>query len=330
MRTMWKGAISFGLVSIPVKVVSATESHAVSFRQVHTADQGQIRYRKVCELEDEEVPAEEIGRAYQTADGSLVQVTDADLAELPLPTAKTVDILGFVPLDSIDPYQFDRSYYLTADPGAAKPYVLLREALRRAEKGAVAKLAMRGRETLALVRTLDDQDVLGMHTLLWPDEIRSAEGLAPTEQVTVRDTELDLADTLMDTLGPVDMAALHDEYRAAVEELISAKLTGVEVERPPVRAPGKVIDLMAALEDSVRTARESRGQGAEATVTPLSRAPKEEAAPSERAAKKKTAQKKTTAKKAAGETTGEKKGQEKAGEKTSAAKKKSAGRRRAR
>src|SRR5690606_11425570 len=128
---------------------------------------------------------------YETADGGLVPLTDADLASLPLPTTRTVDILGFVPLDSIDPYQLDRSYYLVADPGAAKPYVLLREALRRANKGGIAKVAMRGRETLALLRALNGQgrDVLGMHTLLWPDEIRPAAELAP-EQVTVRDAEL--------------------------------------------------------------------------------------------------------------------------------------------
>lgn len=232
MRTIWKGAISFGLVTIPVKVVGATENHAVSFRQVHVADDGKIRYRKVCELDGEELSGDAIGKGYETADGTVVQLTDDDLAALPLPTARTVEILGFVPVSSIDPYQLDRSYYLTADAGAAKPYVLLREALRRADKGAIAKLAMRGRETLALVRPLEDEEVLGMHTLLWPDEIRSAAGLAPAEKVTVRDAELDLAYTLMDTLGSVDMSELHDEYREAVEALVSAKLTGTAPERP--------------------------------------------------------------------------------------------------
>ncbi|MGP4110884.1 non-homologous end joining protein Ku [Streptomyces sp. 4N509B] len=265
MRTVWKGSISFGLVSIPVKVVAATESHSVSFRQVHTRDTGRIRYRKVCEAEGEEVPNDEIGRAYETADGGLVPLSDADFDSLPLPSTRTVDILGFVALDSIDPYQLDRSYYLTPDPGATKPYVLLREALRRSEKGAIAKVAMRGRETLALLRALDGQgrEVLGMHTLLWPDEIRSAAELGPTEQVTVRDAELDMADTLMDTLGTVAMEELHDEYREAVDALVSAKLAGTEPERPREPAPtgGQVVDLMAALEDSVRSARRTRGSG---------------------------------------------------------------------
>ncbi|MDT0305993.1 Ku protein [Streptomyces sp. DSM 44917] len=295
MRTIWKGSISFGLVTIPVKVVGATESHAVSFRQIHTADEGKIRYRKVCELDGEEVSGSEIGRAFETSDGSLVQLTDEDLAALPLPTARTVEILGFVPVSTIDPYQLDRSYYLTADAGAAKPYVLLREALRRAGRGAIAKLAMRGRETLALVRALDGEDVLGMHTLLWPDEIRPAAGLAPAEQVTVRDAELDLADALMNTLGPVDMGGLHDEYREAVEALVNAKLAGTEPRELTAEAPagGRVVDLMAALEDSVRSVRAARGEDAErvaATVTPIKKKP-----PAKKAAAKKTAAKKTAA-----------------------------------
>ncbi|MFR9723024.1 Ku protein [Streptomyces sp. MS19] len=312
MRTIWKGSISFGLVTIPVKVVSATENHSVSFRQIHTADEGRIRYRKVCELDGEEVSGDEIGKGFVTADGSLVQLTDDDLALLPLPSARTVEILGFVPVSTIDPYQLDKSYYLTADTGAAKPYVLLREALRRADKGAIAKLAMRGRETLALVRALDE-DVLGMHTLLWPDEIRSASGLAPTERVTVRDAELDLADTLMDTLGEVDMADLHDEYREAVETLADAKLAGVEPEQAKEAegGGGKVVDLMAALEDSVRKARAGRGEeegaeGGDATVHPIKgeggagEKPARKRAPAKKAAARKTAGGKGAAKKSTG------------------------------
>lgn len=320
MRTVWKGSISFGLVTIPVGVVSATESHSVSFRQVHTRDEGRIRYRKVCEIDGREVPGDEIGRAYETPDGSLVQLTDEDLAAMPLPTARTVDILGFVPLSAIDPYQLDRSYYLTPEAGAAKPYALLREALRRAEKGGIAKLAMRGRETLALVRALEGEDVLGMHTLLWPDEVRPTAGLLPAGEVTVRDAELDLADTLMETLGSVDLESLHDEYRGAVEQLVSTKLAGTAPERPgaPAPEPGKVIDLMAALEDSVRSARRARGEEAEATVTPIGGTgggePAKKAAP-KRAASKRAASKKGEPKKGPAAT---KEPEEKAGRKKKA------------
>jgi DNA end-binding protein Ku len=307
-------------VSIPVRVVSATENHSVSFRQVHTADLGRIRYRKVCEEEGREVSGDEIGRAWETSDGVLVPISDADLEAMPLPTARTVDILGFVPIGSIDPYQLDRSYYLTPDTGAAKPYALLREALRRADKGAIAKLAMRGRETLALVRSLEGEgeEVLGMHTLLWPDEIRSAASLAPSEKVTVRDAELDLADTLMDTLGSVELEELRDEYREAVEELVSAKLAGAEPERPrePAAAGGKVIDLMSALEDSVRTARRARGEGGEegeeggATVTELTGSGARKSAkkaPAKKAASRKSTAGKTAAKKSTAKKTTEKK-----------------------
>jgi len=261
VRSIWKGAISFGLVSIPVRVYGATENHSVSFRQVHAADGGRIRYRKVCEIEDEEVPSEEITKAFEAADGTTVPLTDEDLSSLPLPTARTIEILAFVPADTIDPLQLDRSYYLGADgSGAAKPYVLLREALNRSEKVAVAKLALRGRETLGMLRVVDD--ALVMHTMLWPDEIRSSAGVAPDTEVGVRDVELDLADTLMDALGELDQESLHDEYREAVESLVAAKLEGVEPAEEGARPPagGKVIDLMAALEKSVSAAREGRGE----------------------------------------------------------------------
>ncbi|NLU69231.1 Ku protein [Streptomyces sp. HNM0574] len=272
MRSIWKGSISFGLVSIPIKVVSATESHSVSFHQVHTTDGGRIRYRKVCELEEKEVPKEEIGKGFQTGDGTTVQLTDDDLASLPLPTAKTVEILGFVPAGDIDPIQLDRSYFLEGDGQAAdKPYALLRRALERSGKVAVAKLAMRGRESLGMLRVYGD--VLALHTMLWPDEIRSAGGLAPAESVTVRDAELDLADTLMETLGELDWDELHDEYRAAVEQLVRAKAEGAELpEEPAAEAgrSGRVVDLMSVLENSVQAAKESRGEGGEATVHELS------------------------------------------------------------
>lgn len=260
MRSIWNGAISFGLVSIPIKLVNATENHSISFRQIHLSDGGRIRYRKVCELDGEEVTTAEIGKAYEDADGSMIPVTDEELGSLPLPTAKTIEIVAFVPATSIDPLQMDAAYYLSANGvPAAKPYTLLREALKRSRKVAVAKYALRGRERLGMLRVVDD--VIAMHGLLWPDEIRSPEGVAPEADVTVRDAELDLADALMDTLGEVDMDSLHDDYREAVEELIAAKAEGRTLE--PARAEasgGKVIDLVAALEKSVREAKEARGE----------------------------------------------------------------------
>ncbi len=260
MRSLWNGAISFGLVSIPIKLFNATDNHAIHFRQIHLADGGRIRYRKVCELDEEEIPGGEIGKAYEDADGTMIPITDEDLAQLPLPTAKTIEIVAFVPADQIDPLQMDAAYYLSANGvPAAKPYTLLREALKRSNKVAVAKYALRGRERLGMLRVVDD--VIAMHGLLWPDEIRAPEGVAPDGDVTVRDAELDLADTLMDTLGEVDMDSLHDDYREAVEELIAAKASG-ETVRPAENGDaggGKVIDLIAALENSVQAAKKSRG-----------------------------------------------------------------------
>ncbi|MFF2405835.1 Ku protein [Streptomyces sp. NPDC058092] len=260
MRSIWNGAISFGLVSIPIKLVNATENHSISFRQIHLADGGRIRYRKVCEIDEEEVTAAEIGKAYEDADGSVIPITDEDLGALPLPTAKTIEIVAFVPAASIDPLQMDAAYYLSANGvPAAKPYILLREALKRSEKVALAKYALRGRERLGMLRVVDD--VIAMHGLLWPDEIRSPEGVAPDADVKVRDAELDLADALMNTLGEVDMDSLHDDYREAVEELIAAKAEGRSVApAEAAEAGGKVIDLIAALESSVRAAKEARGE----------------------------------------------------------------------
>ncbi|MEV7614948.1 Ku protein [Streptomyces sp. NPDC089799] len=289
MRSIWNGAISFGLVSIPIKLVNATENHSISFRQIHLEDGGRIRYRKVCELDGEEVETAEIGKGYEEADGAIIPVTDEDLAQLPLPTAKTIEIVSFVPATEIDPLQMDAAYYLAANGvSAAKPYTLLREALKRSERVAIAKFALRGRERLGMLRVIDD--VIAMHGLLWPDEIRAPEGVAPDTKVTVRDAELDLADALMATLGEVEVASLHDEYREAVEAMLAAK-SGEAIERElpeegAEAAPGQVIDLMAALEKSVRAAKASRGEDAggsggaggaggtgdrEAEVTPLAR-----------------------------------------------------------
>ncbi|MFF3980761.1 Ku protein [Streptomyces sp. NPDC001828] len=311
MRSIWNGAISFGLVSIPIKVVNATENHSISFRQIHTSDGGRVRYRKVCELDGEELSQDEIGKAYEDADGSMIPITDADLASLPLPTAKTIEIVAFVAADTIDPLQMDAAYYLSANGvPAAKPYTLLREALKRSKKVAIAKFALRGRERLGMLRVVDD--VIAMHGLLWPDEIRASDEAAPEADVSVREAELDLADALMDTLGEVDMATLHDDYRTAVEELIAAKADGAVAPAPeaPAAKGGKVIDLMAALENSVKAAKASRGEGAEsgaeadgddvAEVTELSsrKATGRKPAPARKTASKTAAKSTASAKKA--------------------------------
>ncbi|WP_444875963.1 non-homologous end joining protein Ku [Streptomyces canus] len=306
MRSIWNGAISFGLVSIPIKLVNATESHSISFRQIHTEDGGRVRYRKVCELEDREISQAEIGKGYEDADGTIIPITDEDLAHLPLPTTKTIEIVAFVPGERIDPLQMDAAYYLQAGGApAAKPYTLLREALKRSNKVAIAKFALRGRERLGMLRVVED--AIALHGLLWPDEVRAPEGLAPDTKVTVSDKELDLADALMDTLGEIDLDELHDEYREALEEVVAAKAAGEAPPEAPERAKGgKVLDLMAALEKSVRDAKESRGEES-GEITRLPQRKSARAAPKQTGGKKSTsatkktaAAKKTTAKSSQG------------------------------
>lgn len=299
MRSIWNGAISFGLVSIPIKLVNATENHSISFRQIHVEDGGRIRYRKVCELEEREVSGAEIGKGYEDADGTIIPITDEDLAHLPLPTARTIEIVAFVPADRIDPLQMDAAYYLAAGGApAAKPYILLREALKRSNKVAIAKFALRGKERLGMLRVVGE--AIAMHGLLWPDEVRTPEGVAPETDVTVNDRELDLADALMDTLGEIELEELHDEYREALEEVVAAKAAGeAPPESPEPARGGKVLDLMAALEKSVRAAKESRGEPPveEAEIRRLPRSTAKKQAPRKTAAKKTTPATKKTASK---------------------------------
>ncbi|MGW7617643.1 non-homologous end joining protein Ku [Streptomyces antimycoticus] len=301
-RPVWSGAVSFGLVTIPIKVMPATEDHSISFRQIHTADGGRIRNRKVCEIEDRVLDPDEIGRAYEASKDQLVAISDQELDDLPLPTAKAIDVEAFVEAERLDPIRFGKPYFLQADGAvAAKPYVLLREALQRSDKVAVAKFAWHNRERLGALRVVGDAIVL--QVLHWPDEIRSAEGLAP-RAVDISDSEVDEAMALMEAIGGTDISQYRDQYREAVEAVIEAKTAGVEP--PEMEAPaepkGKVVDLMAALQDSVRAAKKSRGEdtGDEAQVHEISGqrpAPKKKAAKKTPAKKASTGGKKTAAKK---------------------------------
>ncbi|MFF7234022.1 DNA end-binding protein Ku [Streptomyces sp. 2333.5] len=272
MRSIWNGSISFGLVTIPVKTYSATDrTSSVSFVRIHEKDGAPVQYRKICELDGNEVPNEEVGKGYQPpGDDTIVPITDDDLSRLPMPTAKTLSILSFVDPTEIDPLQMDKSYYLAPNgASAAKPYTLLREALEHHRKVAIGKVAMRGRESLAMLRAHDG--ALVMHQLLWPDQIRPATEVVP-DDVEIRENEMTLAETLMDSLGELDPAELHDDYREAVEELVAAKLEGEEPVAPAAAASGaQVIDLTAALEKSVRAAQggDTGTEAEPASVTPL-------------------------------------------------------------
>src|SRR5580704_511165 len=247
MRPIWKGTISFGLVAIPVKLYTATEAHDVSFRQVHAADGGRIRYRRVCELDGEEVPYSDIAKGYELPGGEIVVLTDEDMANLPLVSSKEIDVLEFVPADQIDPLLYSKAYYAEADKSGAKPYVLMRDTLADSDRVAVVKVSLRSREALGVLRAIGD--VLTVHTLLWPEEVRDAESLAPQTEVTVRKQEIAMASSYIDSLAAdFDPSQFTDDYKAAVEELVEAKAAGREVKAvAPASDGGEVIDLVEAL-----------------------------------------------------------------------------------
>lgn len=258
-RSIWKGSVSFGLVSIPVKLYGATEGKDVSFRQVHSTDGGRIRYQRVCEQCGEVVAFGDIAKGYEAADGRMAILTDEDFANLPLSTLKTVDVVQFVGDHEVDPTFFQRSYLLEAEPAGQKPYVLLREALARENKVAVVKVALRSRESLALIRARGEQLVL--HTMYWPDELRDGAFVAPSEEVTVSEAEIEMAKLLISQLeGEFDPEAYTDSYREALLEVVDAKLAGVEMPDQDDRsAPtADVVDLMAALKASVEAAKKRR------------------------------------------------------------------------
>jgi DNA end-binding protein Ku len=259
MRPIWKGTISFGLVAIPVSLYSATEAHDVSFRQVHAADGGRIRYRRICELDGEEVPYSDIAKGYELPGGEIVVLSDEDFANLPLASSKEIDVVEFVPAEQIDPLLFSKAYYAEPDKSAIKPYVLMRDTLADSDRVAIVKVTLRSRESLGVLRANDE--VMVVHTLLWPEEVRNAELLAPQADVTVRPQELAMASSYIDSLAAdFDPSQYTDEYRAAVEELVAAKTAGRELTdlEPAPSSGGEVIDLVEALKANVQAAKAKR------------------------------------------------------------------------
>ena len=306
MQTVWKGVISFGLVSIPVQLFAATEEHGVSFRQIHVSDGGQIRYRRVCTVDGEEVPYSDIARGYELPDGQVVVLTDEDFAALPLASSRAIEVLGFADADTIDPVRLSRSYYCDPTGSDAKAYVLLREALQRTGKVALVKVALRGRESPAVLHPRDG--VLVLHVLLWPDEVRKPRFRFLQEEATPRPRELEAAEayihTLTDTPEPDDMV---DRYQAALRELVEAKVAGRQLEQPPGPRPADGADnLMEALRRSVEQAKHDRADAVPA-IKPSSKPARKRPAKAAQAVAepvrlpqpaKKTAAKKTPAKKA--------------------------------
>ncbi|MEV6383156.1 Ku protein [Streptomyces sp. NPDC051773] len=273
---IFNGAISFGLVSVPITVLSATEDHSVRFRRIHTADNAPVRNRYWCEHEDREVTFGEIGRGYELPDGRVIPVTDEELRALPLPTARAIELIAFIPAAAVDLLRIGTGYYLQPQGAvAAKPYLVLRLALERASRVAVARYAWHGRERLGLLRARGD--VIALHGLLWPDEIRDPSALvAPPVQLD--EDEIDEAVALIDAMTLDDLTGpeFTDGYSEALHAVIEAKQEDRQPPQTPAPTarPGQPVDLMAALQESVSKARAARGEtpGSDAPEAPSPKA----------------------------------------------------------
>jgi DNA end-binding protein Ku len=258
MHSMWKGAISFGLVMIPVRLYAATEQKDISFRQVHRVDGGRIKFRRICSVCGEEVAYSDLAKGYELPTGEIVVLDDDDLADLPLPTAKAIDVLHFAPAEQLDPILFNRSYYIEPEAAGARAYVLLRDALEQSGRLGVAMVALRQRESLATLRCRDG--VLVLDTLLWPDEVREAAFPFLQQDIEVRPQELLMASSLIDSMTTdFDPDAHHDRYREALTEVVEAKVAGRELLQPGTVeiAATPAVSLTEALKASLAAAKQA-------------------------------------------------------------------------
>jgi DNA end-binding protein Ku len=265
MRSIWAGAISFGLVVIPVKLYAATEQRDITFRQVHRADGGRVQFRRFCTLDGEEIPYSDIAKGYELPTGDMVVLTDDDLAELPLVTAHRIEVLHFAPSNQVEPILANKSYYLEPESTGTRAYVLFRDALQKSGKVAVAKVALRQREALAALRVREG--VLTLETLLWPDEVRRPEFSFLDEDIEVRSQELKMASSLIETMTEdFEPDQFRDAYREALEAVVRAKVEGNDVVRPAgIEAPepkGQPADLTEILRASVSALKADRDKSA--------------------------------------------------------------------
>jgi len=255
-RPIWKGAITFGMISIPVKLFGATESKDLAFNTLHKECRSRLKQKRWCPVDDREIFQDEVVRAYEYTKDRYIEVTDEDLDALPVPSKHTIELTSFVKSSDIDPVYFERTYYLEPDQIGAKPYALLMRALKTKQVAAVAKIALRNKESLCVLRP--GESVLMLETLYYPDEIRTAEMPAEPE-VLVSPQELTMALTLVEMLEePFDPKKYHDEYRSAMMDMIEAKANGQEVVATPEAPLPKTVDLMAALKASLEAARKGK------------------------------------------------------------------------
>jgi DNA end-binding protein Ku len=252
-RAIWRGTISFGLVSIPVNLYTATESHDVHFHLLHKKDGVRLKNVRWCPKDEKAVPWDDVVRGFEYAKGRYVPITDEDLEHLPVKTVHTVDISDFVKLEEVDPIYFDKAYYLAPEETGIKAFVLLRQALEQTGRAAVAKVAIRDKENLCLVRPY--QDVLTLETMLYANEIRSTQGIA-ADGAHVSPKEIEMAVSLIENLSDsFDPQRYHDEYQAALKQVIDAKVEGAPLPAVPSERGEKIVDLMEALRASVEATR---------------------------------------------------------------------------
>lgn len=257
MRSIWNGAITFGLISIPVRLFTAVEEKSLKFHQLHAADSGRIRYKRVCSIDEEEVPYDEIVKGYEYEKDRYVIFTDEELDRLPSDNVRAVDVVSFVPLDEIDPIYFHKSYYLAPEPTGVKAYRLLAQALEESGRVAIAKFTLREKERLATLRLRDGVFVL--ETMYWPDEVRTAEFDQLDKKVEIRPQELAMAKTLIDNLTDhFQPDQFTDNYRERLEAAAEAKIAGQEIAMAPTAEPTQILDLMEALRASVEATKAKR------------------------------------------------------------------------
>ena len=279
MKTMWRGAISFGLVSIPVRVYTATEEKTLRFNQLHEKDHGRIKMKRFCTTEDVEVSYDEIVKGFEYEKDQYVILEDEDFEAVPVESTRTIDIAQFVDREEIDPIYYKKTYYLGPEEAGVKAYQLLREALREGDKVGIAKVTFRDKEHLSAVRLKDD--VLVLDTMFWPDEIREAEFPELEKKPKVSDKELQMAASLIENLTEGwNPDAYTDEYREALLDIVEKKAQGEEIEVIQAPEQTKVVDLMEALKASVEQSKKSPAKSRKSP------------------AKKTTAKKKTAARKA--------------------------------
>ncbi|MGC5247121.1 Ku protein [Gordonia sp. DT219] len=312
MRSIWKGDLSFGLVNVPVKVYSATESHDRKSYQVDSSDGTRIRYRRVREGTDTEVDFSDIGNAYESSSGETVILTKDDLASLPVQKSPEISILEFVPVEQVDPIYFDKPYYLEPSSKSPKAYVLLARALQETDRLAIASFTLRNRTRMAALRVIEP-GVMTLQTLLWPDEVRKPDFGFLGEDVQIRDQELTMASSLIDSMAQdYDPSEFSDTYQKELAKLIDAKSEGSEAfpeteAKPEADEDSEVADLLAALRASVKdrgadesstSESDTAGKKAPAKKTAAKKAPAKKTAakkaPEKKAPAKKTAAKKTS------------------------------------